>query len=92
MTVVYTTLQENEPQYLAKKLHMTTWERMTGHNKSDTKVVQVPFNKKKTQGDWGFSLTGPNYWNKLPNYVKEVENLGKFKKLLKNTFFRLCYK
>ena len=28
---------------------------------------------------------GPNYWNKLPNYIKEAENLGKFKKNLKNT-------
>ena len=78
MTIVYKTLQENEPQYLANKLHITTVDRMTGYNKSNTKLLQVPFNKKKTQGDRGFSFTGPNYWNKLPNYIKEAENLGKF--------------
>ena len=27
-----------------------------------------------------------NYWNKLPNYVKEAEDLRKFKKLLKTLF------
>ena len=30
---------------------------------------------------------GPNYWNKLPNYIKEAENLEKFKKILKIHLF-----
>ena len=82
----YKTLQENEPQYLTLNLHMTTGERMTGYNKSNTILLQVPINKKKTQGDRGFSFTGPNYWNKLPNYIKEAEKLEKFKELLKTHF------
>ena len=48
--------------------------------KSNTRQLQVPFNKKKTQGDRGFSFTGPNYWNKLPDNIKEAENIGKLKK------------
>ena len=80
MTIVYKPLQENEPQYLANKLHITIMDRMTKYNKSNIKLLQVPFNKKKTHGDRGFSFTGPNYWNKLTNYIKEAENLGKLKK------------
>ena len=91
MTTVYETLHENEPQYLADKLNIKTVDRTTRYNKSNTKQLQVPFNKKKTQGDRGFSFTGPNYWNKLSNYIKEAENLGKFKKLLKTHLFRLSY-
>ena len=85
MTIVYKTLQENEPQYLADKLWCTTVDRLARYNKSNIKLLQVPFNKKKTQGDKGFSITRPNYWNKLPNYIKEAESLGKFEKLLKHT-------
>ena len=82
MTIVYKTLQETEPQYLADKLHITTVDRMNRYNKSNTKLLQVPLNKK-TQEDRGFSFTGPNYWSKLPNYINEAENMGKFKKPFK---------
>ena len=93
MTIVYKTLQENEPQYLDNKLHITTVDRMNKYNKSNTKLLQVPFNKKKTQGGRAFSFTGPSYWNKLPNNIKKAENLGKLKKLLKAHLhvFRLSF-
>ena len=87
MTIMSKTLQENEPQYLADKCHITTVDRMTRYNNPNTKLLQVPFNQKKTQGDRGLIFIGPIYWNKLPNYIKEAENLGKFKKkTLKNTY------
>ena len=37
MTMVYKTLDENEPQYLGDKLHIKTVDRMTRYNKSNTK-------------------------------------------------------
>ena len=58
MGIVYKALQESEPQYLANKLHMITGERMTSYNNSNTKLLQVTFNKKETQGERAFS-TGP---------------------------------
>ena len=90
MTIVYKTLNENEPQYLADKLSIKTVDKTTRYNISNIKQLEVPFNRKRTQGDRGFSFTGPSYWNKLPNYIKEAENLGKFKKLLKH-IFRLSF-
>ena len=88
MSIVYKTLNENEPQYLADKLSIKTVDKTTGYGISNIKQLEVPFNRKRTQGDRGFSFTGPSYWNKLPNYTKEAENLGKFKKLLKGHFFK----
>ena len=92
VTIIYKTLQKNESQYLANNLYITAVERMIKYNKSNTKLSQVPFNKKKTQGDRGISFTGPNYWNKLLNFIKEAENLWKLKQNLSNTFFSLLCK
>ena len=86
MTIVYKMLNENEPQYLEDKLGCKTLDMTTRYNTSNMKQLEVPFNRKRTQGDRGFSFTGPSYWNQLPNYIKEAENLGKFKKLLKTHF------
>ena len=91
MTVVYKTLNENEPQYLADKLSFKTLDLTTRYNILNSKQLEVPFNRKRIQGGRGFSFTGPSYWNHLPNYIKEAENLGKFKKLLKTHFFRLSF-
>ena len=91
MTIVYKTSNENEPQYLVDKFSFKTLDMTNRHKTSNIKQLEVPFNRKRTQGDRGFSFTGPSYWNHLPNYIKEAENLGKFKKLLKTQFFRLSF-
>ena len=79
-------LEEQEPQYLVGKLSFKTSIMTTRHNTSNSKQLIVPFNRKRTQGDRGFSFTGPSYWNQLPNHIKEAEKFGKFKKLLKTHF------
>ena len=89
MTIVYKTLDEWEPQYLVNKLSLKTSNKTTRHNTTNNKQLIVPFKRKRTQGDRGFSFTGPSYWNQLPNHIKEMENFGKFKTLLKTHFFKL---
>ena len=86
MTIMYKTLEEQEPQHLVNKLSLKTSIITTRNNTSNSKQLLVPFNRKKTQGDRGFSFTGPHYWNQLPNNINEAENFGKFKKLLKKHF------
>ena len=92
MTVVYKMLDEQEPQYLVNKLSFKTSNNTTSHNTTTRKQLIVPFNHKITQCDRGFSFTGPSYWNQLPNHIKEAENFGKFKKLLKTQFLKLSFK
>ena len=86
MTIVHKTLDEQEPQYLVNKLSFKTPSKTTRHNTTNSKQLIVPFNQKRTQGDRGFSFTGQSYWNQLPNHIREAENFGKFKKLLKTHF------
>ena len=79
-------IDEQEPQYLVNKLSLKTSNKTTRHNTTNSKQLIAPFNQKGTQGDRGFSFTGLSYWNQLPNYIKEAENFGNFKKLLKTHF------
>ena len=46
MTIVYKTLQENEPQYLADKFHITTVDRMTRYQTTTSTIQQ----EKDTRG------------------------------------------
>ena len=91
-TIMYKTLKEQEPQYLVNKLSFKTSNITTRNNTSNSKQLLVLFNRKKTQGDRGFSFTGPHYWNQLPNNIKEAKNFGKFKKLFETHFFKLLFK
>ena len=84
MTIMYKTLDEQELQYLFDKLSFKTSKLTTRQGSSNSKHLVVSFNRKRTQGDRGFSFTGPSYWNQLPNQIKEADNFGKFKKLLKH--------
>ena len=92
LTIVYKTLDEQEPQYLVDNLSFKTSIMAIRHNMSNSKQLIVPFNRKRTQGDRGFSFMGRSYCNQLPNHIKEAEKFGKFKKLLKTLFFRLSFK
>ena len=59
MTIVYKMLDEQELQYLVNKLSFKTSNKTTRHNTTNSKQLIVPFNQKRTQGDRGFSFTGP---------------------------------
>ena len=47
MIIVYKTLNENEPQCLADKLSFKTLDMTTRYNTSNSKQLEVPFNRKK---------------------------------------------
>ena len=63
MTIVDKMLNEKESQYLADKLSFKTLDATTRYNTSNSKQLEVPFNRKRTQEDRGFSFIGPNYLN-----------------------------
>ena len=54
-------------------------------------TLEVPFNKKTTKGDCGFSHATAIHWNKLPEYIRQTEDISTFRKLLKTHYFRLAY-
>ena len=92
LTIVFKTLQGNGPSYLQSKLNTMTYHRTTRKLTTRDITLKVPFNKKKTQGDCGFSHTAAIHWNKLPDYIRQTEDISIFRRLLKTHYFRLAYK
>ena len=80
LTIFYKTLQEKEPQYLAYKHHINKAERMTRHNKSNTKLLQVHSTRKAHEGIEDLVSQDPITGKRILNYIKVAEDLGKFKK------------
>ena len=91
LTIVFQTLQGNGPSYLWRKLNSMTYHRTTRRSTTKGITLEVPFNKKKTQGDCGFSYTAATHWNKLPEYIRQTEDISIFRRLLKTHYFRLAY-
>ena len=56
------------------------------------KGLKTPFNKKKIQGNCGFTYAAATHWNKLPEYIRQTEGISTFKRLLKTYYFKLAYK
>ena len=52
---------------------------------------EVPYNKKKTHGDRGFSVCGPKLWNGLPLDIRQCVTYESFKCKLKTQMFRKYY-
>ena len=78
LTIVFKTLQGNGPSYLPRKLNSMTYHRTTRRLTTKGITLKVPFNKKKTQGDHGFSHTAATHWNKLPEYIRQTEDISIF--------------
>ena len=57
LTIVFKTLQGNGPSYLQTKLNTMAYHRTTRRLTTKGITLKVPFNKKKTQGDRGFTYT-----------------------------------
>ena len=50
-----------------------------------------PRTKLKSYGDRAFSSVAPRLWNKLPDDLKCITKLAKFKKDLKTYLFKLAF-
>ena len=91
LTIVYKTLHGNGPAYLRNRLKIKNNTRGTRMTSCSTLYLEVPFNKRRTVADRGFSYMAAQHWNVLPNHIKTANNLQQFKKLLKTYFFNIVY-
>ena len=69
-----------------------TYERTTKRLTTKGITLKTPFNKKKTQGNLGFTYGAAAHWNKQPEYIRQTEEISTFKRLLKTYYFKLAYK
>ena len=86
LTLVFKCLHGQAPQYLCDLLKWEVQKR-SGLRSSSDKRLKVPFTKKKTFADRSFSVAGPQWWNQLPNQIKDCDTVDNFKKYVKTFLF-----
>ena len=91
LTIVYKTLHGMGPAYLSGRLKIKNNTRNTWLTSSTTLYLEVPFNKKRSVADRGFSYMAAQHWNALPNHIKIASNLQQFNKIIKNIFLQYSY-
>ena len=87
---VYRCMKDEAPKYLWQKLNLRNPARMTC-SATECNLLQVPYNRRKTLADCGFSSAGPMLWNSLPLELQTAPSVSNFKKLLKTHLFKICY-
>ena len=84
LLIVYKIVNQIAPAYLCDLLQQYVPKRVL---RSATKeLLAIPKTKTATYGDRAFSVAGPKNWNRLPDILRETQNLNSFKNGLK-TFF-----
>ena len=84
LTIVCNTLHGKTSQYLREKLKQKHFPGTTRQSTSSGIILNIPFNKKKSFADRGFSYTVAKHWNDLPEHTKKAKDIKTFKSLLKH--------
>ena len=85
VSLVYSTLATDEPEYLSDLLTCYVPERCVRSMHDTTRLV-VPFVRTKL-AEGSFSYAGPAAWNDLPQALRERDSLNSFKTALKEYLF-----
>ena len=91
LTIVYNTLHGNAPQYLEEKLQWKQFPRLTRKLTSSGVTLDIPFNRKKSLANRGFSYAVAKYWNDLPDHIRTAEDIKTCKPQLNTHFFKLAF-
>ena len=90
LLLVYRCMNGQAPEYLQQKLSLKNPVQIT-HSVTEGDILQIPYNKRRTLADHGFSSAGPRLWNSLPIELRTAPPVSIFKKLLKTHLFKICY-
>ncbi len=77
-------IHNKAPKYLQELLKV-----VPGHRTQYKNMLAVPKSRNRTHGDIAFGKAAPVLWNALPNELREIETLEKFKKCLKTYLFEV---
>ena len=86
---VYRCMKGQAPEYLQQKLILRNPAWMT-YSATECNFLQIPYNRRKTLADCGFSSAGPRPWNSLPLELQNASSVSNFKKILKTHFFKFA--
>ena len=90
LLLVYRCMKDQAPDYLWQKLTLRNPVWMT-HSATESNFLHIPYNRRKTLADCGFSSAGPTLWNSLTLDLWTAPSVSDFKKLLKTYLFKICY-
>ena len=65
LLLVYRCMNGQAPEYLQQKLSLKNPAQIT-RSATEGDILQIPYNKRRTLADHGFSSAGPRLWNSLP--------------------------
>ena len=88
--LTYIALTSGKPAYLADKLHrFETAGVLVRHSHETLRLAEPRANKHI--GTRSFAHSAPRLFNNLPQKLKKINDLGKFKRSLKTHLFERCY-
>ena len=83
-------MKDQALEYLQQKLILRNPVWMT-FSATESNLLHIPHNKRKTLADHDFSSAGPTLWNSLPLELQTAPTVSDFKKLLKTHLLKTCY-
>ena len=91
LTLTYKALNYNEPKYLRNMLETPNQEtNVTTRQANEENRLQEP-RTNCNYGERAYSYCAPRLFNKLPQEIRNLQNLMQFKKKLKTHLFERCY-
>ena len=78
-------MKDQALEYLQQKLILRNpvWNTCSA---TESNLLHIPYNKRKTLADHSLSSAGPKFWNSLPSELQTAPTVSGFKKLLKLPF------
>ncbi len=90
LLTTFKAIQGVAPQYICDLLKPYSIPRNL--RSSEANLLAIPPTRTKTYGDRAFSASAPKLWNKLPDDLRETNELEPFKRQLKTHLFKQAYK
>ena len=87
LLLVYRCMNSQAQEYLQQKLSLKNPVWITC-SATERDILQIPYNKRRTLAECGFSSAGPKLWNSLPLELQTAPTVSIFKELQKLTFLK----
>ena len=86
---VFKAMHNTAPAYLQELI--VPYVPSRGLRSQEHNLLCVPFTRSILAGSRAFSIAGPKLWNALPQYLRDISDIAKFKRQLKTRLFDQHY-
>ena len=87
LTLLFKSLRGESPKYLREMVEFHVPGRSNLRSENKFQYLKVPLTRRKTFAQRSYSVVAPMWWNELPNYIKQSDNVDIFKSRLKTFLF-----